>query len=542
MYKPISLFLFGAFACLSTSPAETFDPQRYLGHLTLESSTLVLTEAVSNVEVPWDLEFSSDGYLWFTQHSGSVGRYDPNTGEVLTALESIPDLYNKKSLGLFGMALHPKFEESPQVFLHYAYQLIGNDYSETIRTRLIRYTFDGTKLRNPKTIIDAIPGKAYHNGSRILISEDLKLYLTIGDAGDTLGSQDPAKLTGKVLRANLDGSIPDDNPYDGSYVWSYGHRNQQGLALSPTGLLYASEHGPNNDDEINLIKPQRNYGWPIAEGYIDTDREKETSEGLDIAEPLIAWTPTIAASGLAFYSSNAIPEWKQTLLLTALKGQALRVLALSSDGLKVENEHIFFQKRFGRLRDVTIAPNGDIYICTSNQDWHPRYQPWMYDGLPEGKDRIIRIHKANTDLLRIIENLEHPIPILEDPEPLPLMSENWTFPVTDEELEQGQSLYMTHCVACHNPSGTGAEDLYPPLAGSDWVTGDKARLIQIVLKGLSGPIEVNGNRYDQEMPSFANLADQDIAAILSYIRKSFGNDATGVIAAEVYEERKGIEK
>ncbi|EDY80513.1 Cytochrome c subfamily, putative [Verrucomicrobiia bacterium DG1235] len=519
-----------------------FDPQRYLGHLELGRSTFVVTEEVSGLDVPWDVEAAADGSIWFTQHAGSVSRLDPDTGEVIVTLESIPDLYNKKSLGLFGMALHPNFKDKPYVFLHYSYRLLAEDLSEIIKTRLVRYKFDGQRLGHPVTIFDEIPGKAYHNGSRIVITQDEKLYLTTGDTGDTMGSLDPDKLTGKVLRMNLDGSVPKDNPTPGSYVWSLGHRNAQGLVLASNGKLYASEHGPNNDDEVNLIQANSNYGWPIIEGFIDQEREIENSKNQETVEPLTAWTPTLGASGLAYYENPSAPEWHNSLLLVALKGQVLRSLKLDESGEKIESERIYFQKRFGRIRDITVAANGDIFFTTSNRDWHPRYQPWMYDGLPEDPDRIIRLHLADTRLLDTLANLEHPIAIKEDPEPLPLLSENWSFPVSDEEMEQGQSLYMTHCAACHNPLGTGSPDLFPPLTNTDWVAGDKSRLIQTVLTGLSGPIIVNGEKYDQEMPGFANLADQDLAAILSYIRRSFGNNANGVIPGEIYEERKGLKK
>lgn len=531
-----ALFALGATAL----QARPFDPQRYLGHLQLREATLVLTEELSGLEVPWDLEVAPDGALWFTQHAGSVSRFDPETGETLRALDSIPDLYHKKSLGLFGMALHPDFESVPHVFLHYPYQKIGDDLREIIKTRLVRYTFDGAKLAAPVTLFDEIPGKSYHNGSRILIADDGTLFLTTGDAGDPESSQDPETLTGKVLRLTLDGSVPEDNPIPGSPVWSLGLRNSQGLAQAPDGILYASDHGPNNDDEINLLRPGANYGWPQVEGFIDTEREKEFSDETPTTEPLFAWTPTIATAGLAYYDNPAVPEWRRSLLLVALKGRALRVLPLSDDGEGIRSEHIYLQKRFGRLRDVAVAPNGDIYLATSNRDWHPRYQPWMYDDLPEGPDRIIRLRVADTLMLRMLSSLEHPVVIEEDPEPLPLLSEDWSFPVSDEELAHGQSLYFTHCAACHRPDGAGAPDLYPPLADTDWVTGDKSRLIQLTLKGLSEPIVVKGKRYEQEMPGFANLSDEDLAAILSYIRKSFGNDASGVIPAEVHEERQAL--
>jgi mono/diheme cytochrome c family protein len=221
-----------------------------------------------------------------------------------------------------------------------------------------------------------------------------------------------------------------------------------------------------------------------------------------------------------------------------MKGRALRVLQLSDDGASIDSERIYFQKRFGRLRDLCVTPGGDVYLATSNTDWHPRFQPWMYDSLPEGEDRILRLRKVDGDEAARLVAMENAVEIVEDPEPLPLLSEDWSFPATDEELVEGQRLYMIHCATCHSPEGRGVADLLPPLAGTDWVTGDKSRLIQTVLFGLSGPVTVNGAVYDQEMPAAAHLTDDEIAAILTFIRKSFGNDANAVIPGEVYAERE----
>lgn len=512
----------------------------YLGHIELEHSTLIVSEAVNDLDVPWDIESESDGTIWFTQHAGSIHRFHQDSGKIETVLQNIPDLYWRKSLGLLGIALHPDFQDKPFVFIHYTTQSTLADFSEIIESKLVRYRFDGSHLVEPQTLLEHIPGKSYHNGSRIAIGPDLKLYLTTGDAGNPPSSLDPKILSGKILRLNLDGSIPADNPIANSPVWTLGHRNPQGLAFSTSGKLFASEHGPNNDDEVNLIRKGANYGWPRIEGFADRDDEIATNRELQITEPLRAWTPTIAAAGLDVYESPQIPEWQNALVLASLKGRALRILPLDKKGENIESGHIYFQKRFGRLRDVHVAPSGDIYFSTSNLDWHPRYQPWMYDQLPQVRDRILRIHKATPEDLAFIASLEQPTLIVEDPEPINLSSEDWSFAVSDVQYSQGEQLYLQHCMACHNPNGTGAPGLLPPLAGTDWVTGDKGRLIRLVLNGMSGPIEVNGTTYDQEMPSFAHLSDEQLASILSYIRTSFGNQANGVIAGEVADERAAL--
>ena len=512
----------------------------YTAHLQLDESVVEISTVADGLQGPWELGWGPDGQLWLTELRGVVSRVDPATG-AKTEVLAVEDVFYRKSHGLLSMTFHPDWADSPYVYLHYVYQRPRDDHFEDIGSRVVRCRWDGNKLGAPEVVFDDIPGQTYHNGSRMAVGPDGKLYVTTGDAGSTRATQDPTKLNGKVLRLNLDGSIPADNPIPGNPVWSVGHRNAQGLVFAPSGRLYASEHGPNNDDEVNLIRPGRNYGWPDVQGWVDGDNEKAYSTDHDITEPLVAWTPTIGAAGLDYYGGTAIPEWRNSLLLVALKGRALRVLELDPTGESVATERIYFQKKFGRIRDLCVSPDGDVYLITSNTDWHPRFQPWMYDSLPEGSDRLLRLRRADAPALRRIAALgQVAVELREDPEPLPLLSEDWSFPSTSEELMVGQGLYAIHCATCHSPTGEGAADLLPPLAGTDWVTGDKGRLIRAVVGGLSGPIEVNGVTYEQEMPGFAHLPDDDLAAILTFIRQSFGNDANAVIPGEIYEERKAL--
>ena len=190
------------------------------------------------------------------------------------------------------------------------------------------------------------------------------------------------------------------------------------------------------------------------------------------------------------------------------------------------------------MRDLCVAPNGDIYLATSNKDWHPRLQPWMYDSLPEGGDRIIRLQPANEIMMAQLQKMTKPVALTEDPEALPLYAEVYDYQPTGDMLADGKILYAKHCASCHRLDGAGAPGLIPPLGQTDWVTGNKARLIQVLLKGLSEPIEVNGITYEQEMPSYASLTDDELAGILSYIRNSFGNEADAIIPGQVFEERR----
>lgn len=504
-----------------------------IGYVQLDDSILEISEMATNLDVPWDLEAIREGELWFTQVSGSIHLLDIKSGEQKDIFQ-IPDLIAKKSYGLLGMTVHPK---EPIIFLHYTFAIPKQGQEEEIRSRLISYNFNGETLSNQKILLDSLPGATYHNGSRLVIANDNTLLMSLGDIGKVNLTQDEDFPGGKILRINLDGSIPHDNPFPDNPVWAMGLRNTQGLAFGKHNKLYGSDHGPANDDEVNLLVKGGNYGWPDIHGFVDNEKETAYAGKVGVIEPLEAWTPTIAAAGLAYYGNNDIPEWQNSLLLATMKGRSMRVLHLDKDGSRIVDEEIFLQNHFGRIRDISISPSGDIFLSTSNKDWHPRFQPWLYDSLPEGPDRILRIRKINQN-----EILDPEIRIFKkDLEPIQLLDENWTYEVT-EELETGSKLYTQHCLSCHGPKGNGSEDLIPPLAQTDWVTGDKGRLIRIMLLGLAGEIEVNGHTYNQEMPSYSHLSDQEIADLLTFIRNEFGNKSGAVIAGEVYEERKGLKR
>lgn len=532
MKKMIYILVLMAFtACGTKKSQENFG--KPIGYIELENSTLELSELVTDLEVPWDIEAGIEGELWFTEVSGNVYRLDLNTNKK-TKVFQVSDLIAKKSYGLLGMTVHPT---SGYVFLHYTFAITNDKKEEIIKSRLVRYEYEKDTLTHPLVILDSIPGATYHNGSRLIISKDDKLFFSLGDVGKTDLVQDDNFLGGKILRMNLDGTIPKDNPIPDSYVWAKGLRNTQGLAFSPSGHLYGSDHGPVNDDEVNLLVAKGNYGWPDIHGYPDKVQEKTFASAYETIEPLNAWTPTVATAGMAYYGFNAIPEWKNSLILATMKGRSIRVIHLSDDGKSMESEDIFLQKLFGRFRDVAVSPSGNIFISTSNRDWHPRFQPWMYDGLPEGPDRIIKVRVLGND-----ENKAEGLPVYrQETEAMSLMDENWS-PAVSEEFEEGSKLYRTHCLTCHGPEGKGSEGLIPPLVQTDWVTGDKGKLIRVMLSGISGEIEVNGEKYNQEMPSYSHLTDTELAEILTFIRNNFGNKAGTVIPGEIFEERKGLSK
>ena len=496
--------------------------QKHLFKKTLKTSQLAVSVVASNLEYPWDLCWGGkeSNILWFTEIKGTVNRLNTDTGKIKTLLK-LDDVLVKKSYGLLGFAVHPNMELHPYVFLHYTYS--NND---EIRSKLVRYTYSNGGLENPKILLEDIPGTSYHNGSRIVISTDNKLFLSLGDAGKKRLAQNVNVINGKILRLNIDGTIPSDNPIKDSPVYSRGHRNVQGLVMA-NNKLYSSEHGEANDDELNIIKAGGNYGWPDVTGFCNEPYEVGYCQDSIIVEPIKVWTPTIAPSGIAYYGSKAIPEWNNSIIVGSLKGTSLRVLKLSKDGKTVEEEVVAFNRQFGRIRDVIAVPNGDIYLCTSNKDWHPISNPEFYspEKLPfKDDDKIIRIHQASDDLRNaLVEMIEKKSPVDNDA-------------IALQKGTVGMEIYQKYCASCHKDNGSGSEGFFPPISKTEGVA-DKEMLIKTVVSGLSGPLEVNGKLYDQDMPSFKFLTDKELADVLTYVRASFGNGHPSVTEKEISEYR-----
>jgi glucose/arabinose dehydrogenase/mono/diheme cytochrome c family protein len=524
-------------ACLQEE--NKLDPDRYFAQLQLDSTELLLTVVADSLDVLRDIEWGAGGYLWYAEQKGTIGRIHIPTGQ-REVLWRVKNIYHRKSTGIFSLVLHPNFGADPYLYFHYTLAEKDSYLEDKIISRVVRLHWNGEKLADPHIILDSIPGNTYHNGSSMLIGLDGKLWLSTGDAGQTDKTQDSAFLSGKVLRINLDGTFPPDNPFPNSPVWSMGHRNIQGLTNN-SDKVYASEHGPNNDDEINLIEAGQNYGWPDVHGFCNLDNETAFCQDHHIREPLISWTPTIAPAGLTYYNNAAVPEWKNSLLLATLKGRSLRVLKLSEDGMNIDSEHLYLQEIVGRIRDVAAGPSGEIYLATSNLDWHPVHQPWMYDSLPVVTgDRIIKLQSLSKEASAAWAKITTPLLLREEDEAIALEGENFAFSASEEEQSAGQKLYMTHCASCHRPDGHGNPGFIPPLVDSEWVEGNVGRLIDITLAGMNVPIVVNQVQYDGEMPGYSNLKDEEIRDILNYIRIEFGKVGGNIIAADVMHQRKGL--
>jgi aldose sugar dehydrogenase len=314
---------------------------------------------VQGLNYPWELVWGPDNFIWMTERDGRISRVNPSTGAVIPLL-TVAESESNNEGGMLGLALHPNFSSTPHVFVAYEY-FSGSQYLE----KIVRFTYNGTTLVSPVILIDNIRGSSIHNGCRLLISPDLKLYITTGDASDQSLPQNISSRNGKVLRLNLDGSVPSDNPVAGNPYWTFGHRNAQGMVFANNKLI-VSEHGPTTDDEINIIEKGRNYGWPNVKGPCDGSSEKTFCNANNVKEPIKAWTPTVAACGMDYYNNNLIPEWKNSLLMVALKNARLYQMKMDATQSSITETNEYLTNDYGRLRDLCISPAGKVYICTSN--------------------------------------------------------------------------------------------------------------------------------------------------------------------------------
>ena len=313
-----------------------------------------------SLQFPWEILWGPDNQIWMTERGGKISKINPLSG-IKTELFTIPDAVSIGEGGLLGMVLHPDFSSTPYVFVAYNYHNNAGNYRE----KIVRYTYNGTTLIAPQVILENIPASSIHNGCRLLITPDLKLFITTGDAGDRSLSQNVNVLNGRIIRLNLDGSIPADNPVAGNPYWSIGHRNPQGLVYAKN-ILYSSEHGETTDDEVNIIEKGRNYGWPTVQGFCNETGEQNFCNANNVKEPIKTWTPTTAACGLDYYDNELIPQWKNSLLMVALKDARMYQMKLNSSYTSITSTTEFFNNKYGRMRDLCISPYGKVYICTSN--------------------------------------------------------------------------------------------------------------------------------------------------------------------------------
>jgi len=336
---------------------------------------IVKTEKVSfqvetyadGFEIPWGMAFLPDNRMMVTDRIGDLWIVEKDGKDKVKVSGEIPNVRSKGQGGMLDVAVHPDFNTNSYIYLSYS------DYSENkSHTSLIRAKLVNNSLVNSQIIFRPeekfFTKRSLHFGSRIIFDDKGFIFFCIGDRGDRDLAQNLDMPNGKIYRIRDDGTVPIDNPFyytKGAIksIWSYGHRNPQGLAIHPsTRQLWEAEHGPRGGDEVNIILRGHNYGWPVityGKNYSGTIISKLTHhEGMD--QPVFHWTPSIAVCGIAFYDGSQFPEWKNNLLATSLKYERLHRVEL--DGMNMVKDEIIFEAE-SRVRDVEVGPDGIIYVA-----------------------------------------------------------------------------------------------------------------------------------------------------------------------------------
>lgn len=335
-----------------------------------EKVTFQIETLAEDLENPWGLAFLPDGRMLVTERPGRL-RIVAADGTLSPPVEGVPRVFARGQGGLLDVALDPAFGENGLVYLSYAEPGPSGGGTAVARARL-----DGNRLKDLKVIFQQMPKRnaGQHFGSRLVFARDGTLYITTGDRGSRDQAQDLGVHLGKLIRINSDGSVPEDNPFVGTddarrEIWSYGHRNMQGAALHPdTGEIWTIEHGARGGDELNAPQAGKNYGWPVIAYGIDYSGAAlgEGTEKPGMEQPLYYWDPSIAPSGMAFYTGDAFPEWRGNLFVGALSFELLARLEL--DGKKVVHEERLLEDLGERIRDVRQGPDGLIYLLTDNPE------------------------------------------------------------------------------------------------------------------------------------------------------------------------------
>jgi aldose sugar dehydrogenase len=349
-----------------SNPQQTSDVVTTLDGVRFRVETLL-----TGLEIPWSLNFAPDGRLFVTERPGRV-RIVTLGGSSELAL-TLDGVFAQGEAGLLGLALDPEFSQNRFVYIYYSAVASGGPVN-----RIVRYREVNSRLAERVVLLDNIPASQIHDGGRLRFGPDGLLYATAGDASDANIAQDVASLAGKILRINRDGSVPRDNRFS-SPVYTYGHRNPQGLDWHPSsGDLWAVEHGSSGNDEVNAIRPGLNFGWPRIEG---------AATMTNMESPITFYSPSIAPSGASFYRGQRLPQFANNLFVAALRGTHLLRLTVDTSARRVTAQERLLEGTFGRIRDVVSGPDGHLYFCTNNRDGR---------GSPmSGDDRVLRIVPAS---------------------------------------------------------------------------------------------------------------------------------------------------
>ncbi len=350
----IGILVFGAMA-----DAETVE--------TSQQHAYRVRELAHGLDHPWSLAFLPDGDALVTERSGQLRRLTPK-GLVEAPLLGVPKVVARGQGGLLDVALDPDFVDQGVLYLCYSGKGKGGANTEVARAVL-----RDNRLQKVEIIFRAEPrtGGANHFGCRIAFDSDKSLYVSLGDRYQYMQeAQNPDNHLGTIVRINRDGSIPQDNPFAAGKapeVYSYGHRNVQGLTIRPSdGALWAHEHGPRGGDEVNIIRAGVNYGWPAITYGVDYSGAiiSDKTEAPGMAQPVVYWDPSIAPSGMAFYEGEAFPKWRGNLFVGSLRFTHLRRLTMAGDKVVAQEE--LLRARGERIRDVRLGPDGLLYLLTDS--------------------------------------------------------------------------------------------------------------------------------------------------------------------------------
>lgn len=460
------LIFIAAFICISSFTVKTFVKDENEVYFKIDTLASQLT-------VPWQIAFLPDRTMLFTERSGKVRLYRSGKLKAVPILQ-VNDIKAETKTGLLGMVIHPDFNKN-----HFIY--IAHNYAENnlLWLRVVRYEFKNDTLIHPKILIGQIPAARNHTGCRLAFGPDQKLYITTGDADRPILAQDLKAYNGKILRINADGSIPIDNPFINSdtasrEIWSYGHRNPQGLTFEPdTKQLYATEHGPTGGDEINIIRKGNNYGWPVIH---------HQEQKIGMISPFMEYSPSIGPSEAVFYTAKAFPSLYNNLLVGCLRGES--ILRIKMDKGKIIKQEVLLKKQYGRIRSLVIGPDGYIYMSTSNFD------------LPESKgerpyDMILRLRPSTVKIDQIAQNIS---------------ANNKTTPV----LVTPATMFKQLCASCHGDRLQGTNTVYSLIGGKFRHGTDKQSIIKNISNGI----------IDKGMPAWNGAINKkDIENLADYILK-----------------------
>ncbi len=321
-----------------------------------------LETVAADLTFPWSLAFLPDGELLVTERPGTLRRVTVG-GKVSEPISGVPPVYVAGQGGLFDVLLDPEFANNQRLYLSFA----GGDADQNATT-IVSARLVGDRLEQVQTLLEVSPAKdtPVHYGGRMAMLADRTLLLTTGDGFDYReASQALDSELGKVLRINTDGTVPADNPIPGApRVFSFGHRNPQGLAVAADGTVFLHEHGPAGGDEINILAAGSNYGWPAITYGLDYSgaRVSPYTEWEGMEQPILHWTPSIAPSGMTVYEADLFPQWQGSLLVGALKEQCVRRVQVRQGA--VVGQETLFSELGARIRDVRTGPDGAVYLLT----------------------------------------------------------------------------------------------------------------------------------------------------------------------------------